>query len=98
LDQGIGRILETLKDLNIEEETVVIFLSDNGSTHEDVSSKEIIGGPIGSRHSFTSYTRSWANVSNTPFKMYKHWVHEGRYFQSFDHSLSKINPETANQS
>jgi arylsulfatase len=77
LGQGIGRIMETLKDLTIEEETVILFLSDNGATHENVSSRETFGGPIGSRHSLASYCRSWANVSNTPFKMYKHWVHEG---------------------
>ncbi|EPR71535.1 arylsulfatase [Cyclobacterium qasimii] len=77
MDQGIGEILQSLEELNINEETVIIFLSDNGATSENVSSKEIYGGPIGSSQSYTSYTPSWANVSNTPFKMYKHWVHEG---------------------
>ena len=27
--------------------------------------------------SFTSYRRPWANLSNTPYRLYKHWVHEG---------------------
>ncbi|GIX08228.1 MAG: hypothetical protein KatS3mg115_2631 [Candidatus Poribacteria bacterium] len=31
------------------------------------------GGP----HTFMSYDRPWANASNTPFRLYKHWVHEG---------------------
>jgi len=26
---------------------------------------------------YVAYGRSWANVSNTPFREYKHWVHEG---------------------
>lgn len=31
----------------------------------------------GSADTFASYGRPWANVSNTPFREYKHWVHEG---------------------
>lgn len=31
----------------------------------------------GPETTFASYGRSWANVSNTPFREYKHWVHEG---------------------
>ncbi len=27
--------------------------------------------------SFLSYGLPWANASNTPFRLYKHWVHEG---------------------
>jgi arylsulfatase A-like enzyme len=35
---------------------------------------EVMPGPDGT---YISYGRSWANVSNTPFREYKHWVHEG---------------------
>ena len=31
----------------------------------------------GPRDTFISYGKAWANVSNTPFREYKHWVHEG---------------------
>lgn len=31
----------------------------------------------GGEDTFASYGRRWANVSNTPFRMYKRWVHEG---------------------
>jgi len=31
-------------------------------------------GPDGT---FIAYGQGWANVSNTPFREYKHWVHEG---------------------
>jgi arylsulfatase len=31
----------------------------------------------GGDDSFIAYGRAWANVSNTPFREYKHWVHEG---------------------
>jgi arylsulfatase A-like enzyme len=77
MDKGIGDIIAVLKELGQLDNTLIIFLSDNGGTHENPSSKEISGGEIGSPNSFTSYSRSWANVSNTPFRMYKHWVHEG---------------------
>jgi arylsulfatase len=31
----------------------------------------------GPEDTYIAYGRSWANVSNTPFREYKHWVHEG---------------------
>ena len=34
----------------------------------------VLAGP---RDTFVSYGKAWANVSNTPFREYKHWVHEG---------------------
>lgn len=40
----------------------------------------VLGGPgvmPGPGDTFISYGKSWANVSNTPFREYKHWVHEG---------------------
>jgi arylsulfatase len=77
MDKGIGNIIAVLREQGQLDNTLIIFLSDNGGTHENTSSKEISGGEIGSPYSFTSYSRSWANVSNTPFRMYKHWVHEG---------------------
>ncbi len=39
-----------------------------------VQNKEVMPGPA---HTYTAYGKNWANVSNTPFKKYKHWVHEG---------------------
>ncbi len=39
-----------------------------------VQDKSVMPGPA---HTYTAYGKNWANVSNTPFKMYKHWVHEG---------------------
>jgi arylsulfatase len=34
----------------------------------------VLPGPA---DTFIAYGRDWANVSNTPFREYKHWVHEG---------------------
>jgi arylsulfatase len=42
--------------------------------------RPVLGGPAvlpGPADSYIAYGRSWANVSNTPFREYKHWVHEG---------------------
>ncbi len=76
MDQGIGRILAKLAELGIEGNTVVMFLSDNGGCAEEIRS----GDPeaeIGTPDSYVSYGLPWANASNTPFRLYKHWVHEG---------------------
>jgi arylsulfatase len=94
MDQGIGRILATLRRLRIADNTLVLFLSDNGGCAEnvqpnwyDIPSKTRAGKPIhvgndpavlpGKEETWLSYGPAWANVSNTPFRLYKHWVHEG---------------------
>jgi arylsulfatase len=80
MDYGIGKVLEKIREIGVQENTLVMFLSDNGGCAE--------GGPIGFDNrknglppggvdSFMSYGLSWANASNTPFRRYKHWVHEG---------------------
>lgn len=76
MDQGVGRILNKIKELDAEENTLILFLSDNGGCHEQIDSGKP-GIPPGQADSFTSYGRPWANVSNTPFRSFKHWVHEG---------------------
>lgn len=79
MDQGIGRILEKLRDIGEYDNTVVMFLSDNGAVSVDLDDWNIeeANGPIGSRNSWEAYGASWGNVSNTPFRLYKRWVHEG---------------------
>ncbi len=80
MDQGIGRVLEAVRRLGREEETMVLFLSDNGGCHEGGPwgfDNRKNGLPPGGEDSYMSYGQSWANASNTPFRLYKHWVHEG---------------------
>jgi len=76
LDRDIGRLLGELKRLNVETNTLVIFLSDNGGAAEDPN-----GGdksvPIGDRDSFRGYARPWATVSNTPWRLHKVTAFEG---------------------
>ena len=80
LDQNIGRILEKVKAMGEEENTVIIFLADNGGCHEQIKNRGNYlptTATTGTRESFDSYGYPWANASNTPFRMFKHWVHEG---------------------
>ncbi|MEP7363080.1 MAG: arylsulfatase [Acidobacteriota bacterium] len=76
LDQGIGKILDKLREVGAEENTLVMFLSDNGGCAEVVNQGKK-GVPPGPVDSYLSYGLAWANASNTPFRLYKHWVHEG---------------------
>lgn len=103
MDQGIGRILRALEETGQLENTLVIFLSDNGACAEDIPDNltvdELVdklmiakertrtGEPVhfgndpslmpGPENTYQSYGRAWANLSNSPFRLYKHWIHEG---------------------
>lgn len=102
MDQGIARVLEQLESTGRLENTLVVFLSDNGGCAEEMppeSVKDFVtafvplkevsrtGGQVvpgnvaglrpGPEETYQSYGRAWANLSNTPFREYKHWVHEG---------------------
>ncbi|MBQ0734674.1 arylsulfatase [Aquimarina celericrescens] len=75
MDYNIGRVLNTLRSQEKLQNTIVLFLSDNGSSAEVV---EIPGnGNIGTVGQWTSLGSDWANVSNTPFRMYKNNSYEG---------------------
>jgi arylsulfatase len=97
MDQGIGRIMSAVRETGTAEDTLVLFLQDNGGCAEEFrptdartrsapkttrdgrpvrsgNNPEIMPGP---EDTFQSYGVPWANASNTPFRLYKHWVHEG---------------------
>ncbi len=76
MDQGIGRVLAKLEEKNALENTLILFLADNGGCQERINRGQP-GVPPGPADSFLSYDIYWANASNTPFRMYKHFVHEG---------------------
>ena len=78
MDRGVGQMVEQLKKMGEFDNTIIFFLSDNGGTHENLTRTYAhITGELGAVNSYRAYGRSWANVSNTPFRLYKHWVHEG---------------------
>lgn len=80
MDQNIGRVINTLTEKGRLENTLIIFLSDNGGCHESTAGQADflkVKGETGTPDSFDAYEYPWANASNTPFRMFKHWVHEG---------------------
>jgi arylsulfatase A-like enzyme len=81
MDRGVGRVVDALKAKGVFENTLILFLSDNGACHEGgplgFDRDEGGGGPLGGVDSYQSYGLSWSNASNTPFRRHKHWVHEG---------------------
>lgn len=79
VDQNIGKLVDHLKESGAYENTLLLFLSDNGACQE--------GGMLG-RGEFrdvakrneehdNSYGEAWANAGSTPFRLYKHYLHEG---------------------
>ena len=114
LDQGIGNIVSALKETGQYDNTLILFLADNGGCAEgmgrrkgiqykdknpqqlkpmtkgelqpDMIPKRTRDGRVlrqgtevmaGGPDSYHGYGLAWANASNTPFREYKHWVHEG---------------------
>lgn len=78
LDRNIGRILAALEEHQFDENTLVIFLSDNGAQRNDETGFERNPQAVfGSKESFGGYARNWANVCNTPFRKFKHDQYNG---------------------
>ena len=112
MDQGIGKIVAELEKQGQLENTIIMYLQDNGGCAESYGrntpkdpyptdlkpitpdefqtrttppmqtrdGRPVKHGPeimAGADDTFIAYGQSWANVSNTPFREYKHFVHEG---------------------
>ena len=103
MDQGIGRIIAALKRTGQLDNTLLIFMSDNGACAEPIpdhvtmdslvndlkiarattrDGRDVIVGNRcdvmpGGEATYQSYGIAWANLSNAPFRLYKHWTHEG---------------------
>jgi arylsulfatase len=81
MDQGIGRIVNFLKSTKQLDNTLIIFLSDNGG-NEELEGGETPMKPndipeVGEEKPRFSYHREWAQVSNAPFRSYKSNIYEG---------------------
>jgi arylsulfatase len=101
LDRAVARVVRTLEQKKMLDNTLILFFADNGGCAEGMNAPpanqppnasikprltrdgrpvrygntpDILPGP---EDTYTSYATPWANASNTPFRMYKHWVHEG---------------------
>jgi arylsulfatase A-like enzyme len=75
MDQNIGRLMEQIRAMGEEENTLVLFLSDNGGCAEIRNqTPDVPPGPV---NSYRTVDPPWANAQNTPFRYYKRYDHEG---------------------
>ena len=96
MDQGIGKILDAVRASGQWDNTLIMFLSDNGGCAEmlredgipdtapartrdgrAVKSGNVPGLMPGPESTYMSYDLPWANASCSPFRLYKHYTHEG---------------------
>lgn len=103
MDRGVGRIVRELEAQNVLDDTLILFLSDNGGCHEEltpswenyfVRGKEKVartrtrdgrrvqftndpGVMPGADDTYQSYGQGWANLSNTPYRLFKSSSHAG---------------------
>lgn len=102
MDAAVGQLVDALLETGRLDNTLIMFLSDNGGCAEEFAPgwvDELPRPPLhtplrtlagervrrgndptvtpGGPATFASYGKPWANLSNTPFREYKHWVHEG---------------------
>ena len=75
MDQNIGRILKKLEVTGQLDNTLIVFLSDNGSCPYDSNTDFTV--PPGPADSYRCLRPAWANVGNTPFRYFKQYGHEG---------------------
>ena len=78
-DQEMGRVIEQIKAMGAFENTVIIFVSDNGASAEQIirGDRNDISAAAGSARSYLCLGPGWSTASNTPFRLHKSWVHEG---------------------
>ncbi|MCD7970689.1 MAG: arylsulfatase [Alistipes sp.] len=114
MDRNVGRMVSYLRETGQLDNTVIIYLHDNGGCAEPMERgreaftvhvpdngnldpmapdelqtrlipyKTRDGRPMrrgqvmpGGADTYVAYGKGWAYASNTPFREYKHWVHEG---------------------
>ena len=89
MDQGVGKILAKLKALKKDDNTLIVFLSDNGAqgghNSRNILNRGLVknSGPVGTSGSFDYVEQNWAYASNTPLRQYKNNFHEGGFRTPF---------------
>ncbi len=79
IDQQVGRVLDQLKAMDKDKNTLILFLSDNGASAEQIirgngHHKDALPGSAGS---YLCLGPGFSTASNTPFRRHKYWTHEG---------------------
>lgn len=79
MDIAIGRVLDQIRSMGRIDNTIVLFLSDNGASAE-IMVRDDGHDPdaaMGSAATYLCLGPGWSTVANTPFRRHKTWTHEG---------------------
>lgn len=79
MDRELGRVVKRLETEGLLDNTLILFLSDNGASQEQIirGDGHDPSAPLGSAQTFLGIGPGWSTVANTPFRMHKIWNHEG---------------------
>jgi arylsulfatase len=77
IDVSIGTLVEGLAARAALDNTMIVFLSDNGANAESGPDGRFNGDPPGGPNSNLYLGMNWATLSSTPFRRFKHFTHEG---------------------
>ncbi|MBI2823598.1 MAG: arylsulfatase [Planctomycetia bacterium] len=83
MDQGVGQVLSAVDRLGVRDNTLVLFLSDNGASAEALDSwpnpsrGHKPGAVVGTADSHRCLEVGWADAANTPYREHKMWIHQG---------------------
>ncbi len=76
MDRAVGRLVAGLRERGLLDDTLILFLSDNGGNAESGPVGRTIGDPTRADSSWFCGA-SWAHLQNAPFRRSKRYVHEG---------------------
>jgi arylsulfatase len=77
MDRNVGRLLAALEAQGIADDTLVLFLSDNGGCAEEPGGRDPAERRPGPADDYVAVGPAWGWAQNAPFRRYKVWMHEG---------------------
>jgi arylsulfatase len=77
LDYNIGRLINYLNENNMNENSLIVFISDNGAAALDSNNDNYKLEQMGTPNSFVAYGPQWAEAGSAPFKYFKTYATEG---------------------
>ena len=77
IDTSVGTLVDGLRARGALDDTLILFLSDNGGNAETGPDGRFDGDPPGGPDSNLYLGMNWAALTTTPFRRFKHFTHEG---------------------